>query len=69
MPVRLEDLAQGMVVHGLTPGQPVTVQSLRWIGQNAVDVIYRTILVLVLALSHAVCPAAGAPSPSGEMLA
>ena len=34
-----------------------------------VDLIYRTILVLVLALSHAVVPVAGAASPSGEMMA
>jgi hypothetical protein len=34
-----------------------------------VDLIYRTILVLVLALSHAVVPEAGAPAASGEMLA
>ncbi len=31
-----------MVVHGLRPGQAVTVQGLRWIGQNAVDVTYRS---------------------------
>jgi superfamily II DNA or RNA helicase len=31
-----------MVLHGLRPGQTVTVQGLRWIGQNAVDVTYRS---------------------------
>ncbi len=34
-----------------------------------VDQIYRTILVLILALSHAVVPESGASAPSGEMLA
>jgi superfamily II DNA or RNA helicase len=40
--MRLEDLAHGMVVQGLSAGQPVTVQGLRWIGQNAVEVTYRS---------------------------
>ena len=39
------------------------------VDEDDVDLIYRTILVLVLALSHAVIPEAGAAAPSSEMMA
>ncbi len=37
----LEDIRNGAMVHGLAPGQAVQVVSVEWIGDQAINVIYR----------------------------
>jgi superfamily II DNA or RNA helicase len=37
----LEDLKNGAVVGGIVPGQPVEIVSVDWIGQQAVNAVYR----------------------------
>ena len=39
--VRLEQLQPGAVLHGVLPGQPVTVVALRWHGRDTVTLTYR----------------------------
>ena len=37
----LEDLKNGAVVQGIIPSQPVEIVSVDWIGQQAVNLVYR----------------------------
>ena len=37
----LEDLKNGAVVQGIVPSQPVEIVSVDWIGQQAVNLVYR----------------------------
>ena len=39
---RLEELTPGAMVHGLVPGEPVTIVALRWAGSASAVVTYRT---------------------------
>ena len=37
----LEDIKNGAIVQGIMPGVPVEVVSVDWIGQQAVNLVYR----------------------------
>ncbi len=38
---KLEDIKNGATVHGVAPGQPVQVVSVDWIGNQAINLVYR----------------------------
>src|SRR4051794_37564565 len=38
---QLEELKAGSLIQGITPGQPVTIVDLKWIGSDAIDVTFR----------------------------
>lgn len=39
--VRLEELTPGTVIRGILPDAPVTVLSVQWYGDNAVELTYK----------------------------
>ena len=51
---RLEDIKNGAMVGGIAPNQPVEVVSVEWIGDHAINVVYRDLLFAPL-LAFAVC--------------
>ncbi len=38
---RLEDIKNGAMVQGIAPSQPVEVVSVEWIGDQAINVVFR----------------------------
>ncbi len=39
--VKLEELCPGAVVEGILPGKPVTVETVKWIGSNVIELVYK----------------------------
>ena len=39
--VKLEELNPGAVVRGILPGNPVTIETVKWIGSDVIELVYK----------------------------